>query len=242
MKPYSLILWDFDGTLYEETPAIKEMFAHAACRAVRSQLPKELYRVTTDEAVHSLLKKSREQFGDSFTRFALQGLSEPELHKKHHENLDHTMLKPNAKLIEGFARLENIGVASAIVTHGHMIWTKKALDRCGLSPFFPEDRIVTAEKINYQKKHRGPGAFSAAMEAMRISADPKNVMFVEDKAKNLYFPKEHFGWTTCLVTPEEKKNLGHVDVQCAAPEDVIDLVIKYNLMVSPDQTTPEPVV
>lgn len=180
MKPISLILWDFDGTLYEETPAIKEMFAHAACRAVRSQLPKELYRVTTDETVQSLLKKSREDFGVSFTRFALQGLSEPELHKKHHENLDHSLLKPSEKLIDAFVRLEQAGVASAIVTHGHMIWTKKALDRCGLSPFFPENRIVTAEKINYQKKHRGPGAFSAAMEVMGINIDPKTVMFVED--------------------------------------------------------------
>ncbi len=246
MKPISLILWDFDGTLYEETPQIKEEFARSARLAVRNQIQEQLhkclYTVTTDDAIDFQLEKSREEFGDSFTRLALKGLSEPELHKKHHETLKASLLKPSEKLIDAFVRLEQAGVASAIVTHGHMIWTKKALDRCGLSPFFPENRIVTAEKINYQKKHRGPGAFSAAMEVMGINADPQNVMFVEDKAKNLYFPKEHFGWTTCLVTPNRRENLGHVDIQCSTPEEVIDVVVKYNLMLAPARGAPEPVV
>ncbi len=246
MKPISLILWDFDGTLYEETPQIKEAFARSAQRAVRNQIQEQihkcLYEVTTNETIDSLLKKSRDRYGDSFTHFALQGLSEPELHKKHHENLDPSMLKPNQKLIDAFVRLEQAGVASAIVTHGHMIWTKKALDRCGLSPFFPENRIVTTEKINYQKKHRGAEAFSSSLETMGIRVDPQTVMFVEDKAKNLYFPKEHFGWTTCLVTPHKRENLDHVDIQCSTPEEVIDRVIQHNLSLAPHRATPQPVV
>ncbi len=259
MKPYSLILWDFDGTLYEETPQIKEDFARSARRAVRNQIQEQLhkclYTVTTDETIDSLLKQSREMYGDSFTLLALgkhseekRGLgqlSEQELHRKHHENLNSSLLKPNEKLVDAFVRLEQAGVASAIVTHGHMIWTKKALERCGLSPFFPEDKIVTAEKINFKKKHRDIEAFSLALQTMGMNADnldPESVMFVEDKAKNLFFPKNDFKWTTCLITPEHKKNLSHVDVQCAAPEDVIDLVIKYNLMVAPDRIAPEPVV
>jgi len=202
------------------------MFSRSAREAVRDYTQLRL----SDAIIDTLLEHSRTEFGDSFSWFAAQGCDQEALHRIHHENLDPAYLQPQADLIRAFRRTEKTNINHVILSHGHMVWTKPGLERCGLKSFFPDEKIITAEQINFLKKHEGEGALLLALEQLGLEPDPQSSAFVDDKAANLRSPKENLGWRTYLVGQEPLNTIipSYVDVRCEGPVEVINTILQRN--------------
>jgi len=222
MSDNTWIIWDLDGTLYEETHDIKGIFKNAVCDALREVVDPGL----TDEQAHNLIRESRKQYGDSFSGLVRKGFNAGVLHETHHAKLDARHISANPATIDSFTESQARGVNHAILTHVHMNWVTKVLDKAGLSDFFSEDRIISTEKIGYLKKHTGPEAFERALDSLGVKAG--NAVMVEDKAANLVYPSQ-MGMKTILLcyedaqVPAEKP--AYVSQICRSPAETIDTVL-----------------
>ncbi len=222
MSSSKLILWDLDGTLYPETHEVKDAFRRAVCNALRNVVDPAL----SDEAAYDLIKKSRQDHGDSFTGLIKKGFKASTLHEAHHARLDPKVVQRNEETIKAFERAREAGVRHAIMTHGHMNWTLQVLEKAGLREFFDEADIISVEKIDFLKKHTGPEPFKRALAL--LGEKPENTTMVEDKAANLVHPHA-MGMKTIMVhygkIKEDVPKPDYVWHRCATPAQAIDAVL-----------------
>ncbi len=193
--PKTLLLWDLDGTLYPDTPQIKQIFESAVCNALRETVHPQL---SDHDALH-LIKTSRKLFGDSLTGLAKKGFDLGKIHEAHHRHLDHRPIARNDSLAAALANAEKDGIRHAILTHGHSDWAKRVLQQVGIDSFFDDAHIISTEKIDFLKKQNGPDAFERALNILGHTAT--ETIMIEDAVKNLLHP-HRMGMGTILIDPK----------------------------------------
>lgn len=237
MRNITTVIWDMDGTLYPETPAIKGVFKSAACDALRDTVDPAL----SDDHAYDMIAESRRVKGDSFSHIVENhGVDSAKLHERHHANLDPVHIERDDETVQAIKSSSQQGLRHTILTHGHMNWVEKVLEKTGLSTFFKKPDIISNEQIDFIKKHTGPEAFEAALERLGVHAE--NTVMIEDKASNLVHPHE-MGMLTIQVhygaVDENEPKPDYIDFRCKTPAEALEYLESLENNLAPD--SPQPV-
>lgn len=200
------ILWDLDNTLYASSDTVYDTFNNAVARAAIA------WGIDIDfETARAMARQSFLE-----TRFSALHFIErydipfPELHYLIDGFLDHTTVDTCRHTTDMFAR---VGGDHALITHAGRPWALNVLDRLGLRPWFPDERIFGFENYDFQSKAKSRRPFEMALSS--INRNPGDVAMVEDTVENLRVPHE-MGMTTILVhhgdTPADIPDF--VDIHC----------------------------
>lgn len=210
-------LWDNDGVLYRFTSPLRLSFRMAAYDAIREIVDPEL----SDQQAEDLLKVSRQEYGDSFAELIAQGYSQAALNLSHHAALDHTLIECDVQVRDAFKASVEQGMIHGILTHGVSEWCDRTLNQTELSAFINEKRRLTAEIMDYAKKHSGVPVFNKALDILGFPVD--QTFFVEDSAKNLKPAHEAGLYTVLLHRGTPLENLpDYIDHQCNGAFDVFE--------------------
>ena len=93
-------------------------------------------------------------------------------------------------------------------THAHAVWARSALDIQNLSVFYPDERIVSVEKIGFARKDQVADGFHHCARILG-HALPALAM-IEDSPNCLRIPKE-LGMTTILIADDPPTAFDHID-------------------------------
>lgn len=183
------IIWDLDNTLYR----FDEAFVHA-CNIAAARTVCDLGYETDFAKALTLAEQSYIQHGYIAVSFLEHyEMSYEEYHFKFHDTLDEKIIKCNMNMKE---ELKRLNMPYVIITHASRNWARKITAHLGMAEFFPEERIIAIEDVDFVGKARSENCFKMACDI--IGMQPHELLMVEDTVRNLKIPKE-MGFTTVLV-------------------------------------------
>lgn len=183
------IIWDLDNTLYRFEDDFEQACHIAAARAAL----KGGVAMTYEEA-HAISLQSYDRYGHSYRLFIEQhGLTMTQLHYDFHTFIDEKLINRSLELAALFSASRH---GHVLVTHASAEWAARALSHIGLKKYFPDDRIIAAEAVDFARKSESRIPFERALSTLDLPAD--QVAVVEDIAENLRIPRA-MGMTTALV-------------------------------------------
>ncbi len=214
------VIWDLDNTLYRFNADFEQACHIAAARAaVKGGAD------LTHEAALEICYRSYEIHGHSYRMFIDEyRLDKVQLHYDFHEFIDEKLIRKSAELVQLFGKTH---LKHALVTHASGAWARRALEHIGLAAFFPDERIIPAEEINFERKDESRAPFEKALSLLELS--PEKAAVVEDLAPNLRIPHE-MGLMSVLVhygqRPEPMP--AHVTMDCNNAAEFLESVTAYS--------------
>lgn len=192
-------MWDLDGTKFRYAAHTREALVRATAHAAHDLLT----AFASVDPVPSLTEL--EEIGlDSFRRTGIgtsflreYGIPEKLSHSAYHSYCPLDIITPDPQLraaFEAVADLDHI-----IYTHAHAVWARTALDIQNLSVFYPEERIVSVEKIGFARKDQVEDGFHHCARIMGRALP--TLAMIEDSPNCLRIPKQ-LGMTTILIADE----------------------------------------
>jgi len=246
------VIFDLDGTLYPNTPAVRDLQMETAVIAVQNQLPG-----WREDDIREMIELSRAEYGGSLNIFALDyGADIDKLRRDQFANMitktEDGFFDAKGAPHEQLTRLQYDNVSMAIATHGSHDWTAHTLDKLDIDQHFSTARHITKGDVDNIGKNVGADMYHATLNAMGVSkdlpAEERGVGFamIEDSMKNLKRAKE-LGMMTVLIDPDgehdEESVEDYVDVVVDSVAQGIDCIIESNTSHAPDQgldDTPAP--
>lgn len=183
------VIWDLDNTLYRFEGDFEQLCHVAAARAA----VKGGVQMTHEQALEVCLQ-SYDRYGHSYRLFIEEHrMDQVQLHYDFHTFIDEKLIRKSLELI---ALFEKTHLRHALVTHASGEWAARALRHIGLKEFFPDEQIIPAEAVDFQRKSESRAPFEKALALLGLPS--ARVMVVEDLAENLRIPHE-MGLATVLV-------------------------------------------
>lgn len=183
------VIWDLDNTLYR----FEGDFEHACHIAAAKAAVKAGLDFDYDQALE-LCFQSYETYGHSYMIFIKEyGVEHKKIHFDFHTFIDEKLIRGEMELI---ALFERAPLDHVLVTHASREWAARALDHIGLRKFFPDERIIPAEEVDFERKSSSRVPFEKALGLLGLEAS--RVIVVEDIAENLQVPRS-MGLDTVLV-------------------------------------------
>ena len=209
------VIWDLDNTLYRFEGDFEQLCHVAAAQAAI----KGGVQMTHEQALEVCLQ-SYDRYGHSYRLFIEEHkMDQVQLHYDFHSFIDEKLIRKSLELI---ALFEKTHLRHALVTHASGEWAARALSHIGLKDFFPDERIIPAEAVDFQRKSESRAPFEKALTLLGVS--PSCAVVVEDLADNLRIPYE-MGLATVLVhygRPPEPMP-GHVLMDCNNAAEFLQL-------------------
>lgn len=214
------VIWDLDNTLYRFEGDFEQLCHVAAAKAVI----KGGVAMTHEQAMEVCLQ-SYDLYGHSYRLFLERyEIDRVQVHFDFHTFIDEKLIRRELELI---ALFEKTHLRHALVTHASGEWAARALSQIGLKEFFPDEMIISAEAIDFQRKSESRAPFEKALALLGLP--PSHVVVVEDLAENLRIPHE-IGLATVLVhygrPPEPMPS--HVQLDCNNAAEFLKAVSAYS--------------
>lgn len=197
--PIEGVIWDLDGTKYEFLPGFYDACDQAVVRAAQELWPVYAQPDSPIPDADSLFQMAKQSYAENQLSYAFlvsqHGFPEDVAHHTYHRHAPLHLVGEIPGMRDAFTALS--GLQHVIYTHADHQWAKTVLESQKLAEFYPDDRIIAAETVNFARKHRVRDGFD---HCARITGLPFNKMaMVDDTAVCLAIPKE-LGMTTILLT------------------------------------------
>ncbi|MBN2555298.1 MAG: pyrimidine 5'-nucleotidase [Anaerolineales bacterium] len=186
MRPYDIILFDLDDTLYTPSSGLWEAISERIYSYMQHVLSIPI------EQIHTLRKAYLDQYGTTLAGLMDNGVVDP------HDYLDyvhdvslHTYIEPNPSLSHMLQSLPQKKIVFTNASEGH---ARRVLDRLGIASHFAA--VIGVETLKFINKPQ-PEAFQRVLKLLH-DPDPSTCIMVEDRAVNLK-PAHDFGMGTVLV-------------------------------------------
>lgn len=190
-------VWDLDGTKFRYAAHTREALVDATARAAHNVLTNyNAAQPVPDMA--ALAQRGLESFlacGVGTAFLAEYGIPEAVSHAAYHSLCPADIIEHAPELSVAFAQVAH-KLEHVIYTHAHESWARTALDIQHLSPFYPDERIVSLEKINFARKDRVADGFHHCANILQLPLT--QLAMIEDSPHCLRIPKE-LGMVTILV-------------------------------------------
>lgn len=187
------IIFDKDGTLFEETDALIREYQSAAIMGILDMVP----GLSFEEAM-ATQRKSYQRFGWSFELLRQRyNLDFAAVHAAMHRHMSTHNVKPNPCLpaMLGFARAT--GLTLGVATHCGEPFATSNLDHLGITGDIIDRKYVTT--LTDPKDDKAKSCNMVRHTAFRMGSDPSRTLFVENTARNLP-PAKQAGFQTALIT------------------------------------------
>lgn len=221
LSDIDLCAFDMDGTLYKYSPDYLAVLHIAQSTVVMNMSQGRL----TMEAARAMCSESYQTLGSGWTLPAqFLGISDRDIHVAYHESINTDLIEPLPMLRESFCDAAQNGLALGIITHSHMHFCDRVLQKLTIRDALPDNHIVTLEQVDYREKQNDKAMFEEI--CMRSGIAPERMLVIEDSIKNLFLAKAmgaktaYVNWGTPLETLP-----GHVDIQLESPIDANQQVI-----------------
>ena len=226
------IIWDKDGTMFEETPELIREYQLAAIGAI-VQMVEEAHRndpevpLITMEEAEATIPESYSTYGWSFELLRRRyNFGKRTVHFKMHTLMTTKNVKPNPCLPTALLCAKQQGIKMGIATHCNMVFVRTNLAHMNIGSDIIEDRhIMTLEECDFAEKTNSDHMIMKTAHHMGVL--PHQSAFVENSTGNLILAKQR-GFLTVLVTwgrpVEEYKHLEHVDLVCETPVEFLRMV------------------
>lgn len=201
-KNIQVIIWDFDGTMYEPNKELWHDVRESEYRVIteHTHWPREKVLVEF-EAKHALGTSATEAVATLSSITTVEAANEMETY------YDRTKyLTRDDKLIELFSKLT--GFRHLILANGVRKNIEKAIIALGLTPTLFET-IVTSELTGLNKPN--PEPFEYVMRYTKLS--PEQHLMIGDRVEIDLVPAKKLGFHTCLVWSDKK----HPAVDASVP-------------------------
>ena len=191
-------IWDLDGTKYHFMPGFYEACDKATVKAAREVWAQHLpHEPIPDDA--SLQRRATQSYADhklSYMFLVLEHkIPQDALHHNYHRHAPMHLVGQTPNLRDSFTKVSHL--QHIIYTHADARWTEEVLERCNLREFYPDERIVTVERVNFARKNEVRDGFD---HCARVLGLPLNQLaMIDDTPECLAIPKE-LGMQTVLIT------------------------------------------
>lgn len=216
-----LCAFDMDGTLYKYSPDYLAVLYLAQATVVMNLSQGRL----TIEAAKAMCRESYQTIGSGWTLPARYlGISDRDIHVAYHESINTDLIEPLPLLRESFHDASAAGIAMGVITHSHMHFCNRVLQKLTIRDALPDHHIVTLEQVDYREKHVDRAMFDEIAARTRVA--PDRMLVIEDSIKNLFLAKAmgaktaYVHWGVPLETLPD-----HVDIQLESPIDANRQVI-----------------
>lgn len=235
------VVFDNDGTLYNEPDNAPDYHTRAAVMAVKTQLS---YRGAHE--IEYLMQQSKEQYGGALDIFEHEyKLDMARLRRDHYHNL--VELTRESDFFDradppemAIMTLKNAGIGVYIATHGNEEWTEYSLERNRLTHLFSaaHDDVIHKDDVpGHPGKNQSPAMYAALLDKIGVpqnretSRRGRGFAMVEDSVSNLKHAKA-LGMMTILIdtkgTVNPEKLPAYVDIVVRDRNDVAAAVLMSN--------------
>lgn len=211
------IIWDLDGTIYENTPAMQDAWLQGFYQTAHHYG----LGLTREEADQKTWDGFR-RYGHAVRAYSIEhGIDENEFCERLLSFVDVTLVPQCQETRAHFNHHKE--KTMAILTSAHKKWAHPVLRHIGLDHLFPEDRVVAYDDTSGELKSHSEKPFR--MAAATLHLPPTDLIMVEDTAANLVIAKD-LGMRTVLVTHGEPlaTHPVHVDFVVSKAYDVFNLM------------------
>ncbi len=211
------IIWDLDGTIYENTPAMQNAWLQGFYQTAHHYG----LGLTREEADQKTWDGFR-RYGHAVRAYSIEhGIEETAFCERLLTFVDVTLVPQCAQTKEYFNHHQDM--AMAILTSAHKKWAGPVLRHIGLDHLFPEERVIAYDDTSGELKSHSETPFRMAAAALNLP--PAQLVMVEDTAANLIIAKE-LGMTTVLVTHGDTSVTpgAHIDFVVSKAYEVFSLM------------------
>lgn len=212
--PFSVVLFDLDGTLINTNDLILASFQHTLREKLGLEVPpEEIYQYFGEPLVYTMARYApdrAEELADFYRVF-------------NHANHDQ-LLRNFEGVSEALSTLHTAGVQLAIVTSKHVALARRGLRVANLDKYFP---VVVG--MDETEKHK-PEPEPALLALQRLGVEPgPHVLMVGDSrfdilcGRNAGCKTAAVGWT---VQDRAQLAESRPDFWLEQPGDLVDLVLK----------------
>lgn len=198
-----VLIWDFDGTLYEPNPELWKHVREAEYRVIMNHL-----HINREKAIE-LFNRDYKVVTPSATQTVarLSGIKTAEAAVEMENFYDRRQfLKRDPKLIELFAKLKNY--KHFILANGTKRRLTETLIHLGLDPKNFQE-IVTSELVGENK----PSDVGFQYILKQTSLTPEQHLMIGDREQVDLVPAKNLGMRTCLVWRNEKSKFADIKLK-----------------------------
>lgn len=211
------LVLDFDECLFDHPEGLEPYFGVSYGEtAIRLGCP-----LPRDEAI-ALARKSFQERGLSHYMFEKFGIDIKQLYNETHPYFFENYVLRFKDVISQYnnaAYFDNQNIEAAILTDGTTYWAQANLELMNLKKFFPDERIIGSDLLDYTFKHETKNGFLMALKSLGLTDDDLkekrgSIFFVDDSVKNLKIPHD-MGFHTVQVKKKtlETTHLEFIDYQ-----------------------------
>lgn len=187
------LIFDKDGVLFPETPALIREYQLAAARA----LPHLDTRITEQHAIDSIAESYR-RYGWSYELLRREyKLERADVHFTMHSLMSLDNIHRDPELPLAMKQASQRGLHFGVATHSNRVFTDRTIPYVGIKPYFSDHSIVTLEQNGFVEKSNSPSMVLEA--AKRIGLPAHSCGFIENSSANLV-PAKKAGFMTFLLT------------------------------------------
>jgi len=208
LKEIKVLVWDLDGTLYDEIPVIK--------KEIRSNVVKAISKVQliSLKQAEKLFAKTYKELNSSTKTMMKYGVDKKWiLSGEWYNKAQLKYIKKDLRLKMMFDNLKNL--IHIINTNGSILPTKKKLKKLGLPLDIFEKIYSNADMFGILKPDLLP--FKKVIKYTKLL--PENHLFIGDRDKTDLVPAKKIGMRTCLVWGQSKM----ADISLPRVYDVVEL-------------------
>ena len=187
------IIFDKDGTLFEETDALIREYQVAAIKGIIDLVPDLSFAAAMETQAESYRR-----YGWSFELLRRRyRLDFDTVHAAMHRHMTTDNVKPNPSLPVMMSCARMKGIKLGVATHCGQPFATSNLDHLGITAdIISRDHVTTLTNPNDDK---AKSADMVRQTAFKMHSDPARTLFVENSPRNLP-PAKLAGFQTALVT------------------------------------------
>ncbi|MBN1542950.1 HAD hydrolase-like protein [candidate division KSB1 bacterium] len=99
-------------------------------------------------------------------------------------------------------------IPMAICSNNNEFWLRKQVDKAGLAPFFPSERIISSSCVGAIKNSPGFEMFRAVTAALQTSGS--GTVFIDDRFENI-IRCQAYGWTGILFPQADPHGAAYLE-------------------------------
>lgn len=193
LSQIKVLIWDVDGTLYQEIPEIKEGVHENTINLISKA------QIISKQDAEKLFWERYEKLGSRTQTLINCGVNrEYVLSGEWYSQVQLKYLRKDERLVAMFGRLKHI--RHIINTNGATTSTKKKLQRLGLNLITFEKIITNADMLGRLKPEAAP--FRAVLAYTDLPASAH--LLIGDRDKTDLEPAKKLGFHTCMVWGKSK--------------------------------------